>query len=72
MSASLVLKDSFSSFAQLDARCHALSLQYKGKTIAELKEMLGITTSTKDMAAICVIHMFGTDKLASHVKFKTP
>lgn len=57
----IVLKDSFSSFAQLDARCHALSLQYKGKTIAELKEMLGITTSTKDMAAICVIHMFGTD-----------
>ncbi|WP_278797176.1 MutH/Sau3AI family endonuclease [Leyella stercorea] len=57
----IVLKDSFSSFAQLDARCHALSLQYKGKTIAELKEMLGITTSTKDMAAICVIRMFGTD-----------
>lgn len=57
----IVLKDSFSSFAQLDARCHALSLQYKGKTIAELKKMLGITISAKNMVAICVIRMFGTN-----------
>lgn len=51
----IVLKDSFSSFAQLDARCHALSLQYKGKTIAELKKMLGITISAKNMVAICFL-----------------
>lgn len=57
----IVLKESFSSFAQLDARCHALSLRFQGKTIPELKQMLGITENTKNIAATCVIRMFGTD-----------
>lgn len=57
----ITLKDSFASFAQLDARCHALSIRYKGKTLPELKEMLGIETDMKDIAAKCIIRMFGTD-----------
>lgn len=57
----ITLKDSFASFDQLDARCHALSIRYKGKTLPELKEMLGIETDMKDIAAKCIIRMFGTD-----------
>lgn len=57
----IVLKESFSSFAQLDARCHALSMQYKGKTLVQLKEMLGIDASAKEIVAICVVRMFGAD-----------
>ena len=57
----IVLKESFSSFAQLDARCHELTLKYKGKTLPELREMLGINAKVKDISAKCVIRMFGTD-----------
>lgn len=57
----IVLKESFSSFTQLDARCHALSERFRGKTLAELKKILGIDASVKDIAAKCVIRMFGTD-----------
>ena len=57
----IALKESFSSFAQLDARCHSLTTQYKGKTLAELKVIFGIDVSAKDIAAKCVIRMFGTD-----------
>ena len=57
----ITLKDSFTSFAQLDARCHELSIRYKGKTLPELKEILGIETDMKDIAAKCIIRMFGTD-----------
>mgnify|MGYP002678616112 FL=1 len=57
----IVLKESFSSFTQLDARCHALSERFRGKTLAELKKMLGVDASVKDIAAKCVIRMFGTD-----------
>jgi DNA mismatch repair protein MutH len=55
------LKESFSSFADLDRQCHTLSGTYRGKTFCQLKEMLHIETdfSTKDFAAQCVIHMFG-------------
>ena len=56
-----MLKESFSSFDQLDARCHSLTTQYKGKTLAELKVIFGIDASAKDIAAKCVIRMFGTD-----------
>lgn len=57
----ITLKESFSSFAQLDARCHALSKKYKGKTLPQLKEILNIKANTKDIAALCIIRMFGTD-----------
>jgi hypothetical protein len=55
------LKESFSSFADLDKQCHVLSEVYRGKTFLQLKELLNIETdfSTKDFAAQCVIHMFG-------------
>ena len=54
------LKESFSSFAQLDARCHAISAKYKGMTFAELKDDLKIETeiSNKSFGAQCVLKMF--------------
>lgn len=57
----IVLKESFSSFAQLDARCHALAARFKGKTIAQLKEIFDIEADTKDIAARCIVCMFGAD-----------
>ena len=59
----IMLKESFSSFEQLDARCHALSQKYRGKTLNELSKLLGISTSitTKDIAAKCVLRMFDVD-----------
>ena len=57
------LKESFSSFAELDARCHAISAKYKGKTFAQLKVDLGIETeiSNKSFGALCVLKMFDAD-----------
>lgn len=57
------LKESFSSFAELDARCHALSVKYKGKTFAQLKEELGVVAeiSNKSFGALCVLKMFEAD-----------
>ena len=59
----ITLKESFSSFAQLDARCHAISAKYKGKTFAQLKEDLGVETeiSNKSFGAQCVLKMFGAE-----------
>lgn len=57
----IVLKKSFNSFAQLDARCHELTVRYKGKTLPELMEMLGIDSSSKDIGAQCVIRMFDAE-----------
>jgi hypothetical protein len=57
----VTLTDSFSSFAQLDARCHALTRMYGGLTLVELKRRLGEETDllTKDFSAKCVLRMFG-------------
>ena len=57
------LKESFSSFAQLDARCHAISAKYKGKTFALLKRELKVETevSNKSFGAQCVLKMFDAD-----------
>lgn len=54
------LKEPFSSFAQLENRCHRLSAKYRGKTFAQLQEILDVDTeiSTKDFAAKCVLKMF--------------
>lgn len=59
----IVLKKSFSSFSQLDARCHELTSLYRGKTLPELKELFGIETdiATKDFTSICVIRMFDAE-----------
>lgn len=50
----------FDSFAELDARCHELNAKYKGHTLAQLKEELGVETaiSTKDFGAKCILKMF--------------
>lgn len=54
------LKESFSSFSQLDARCHMLAAKYKGMTFLQMKELFSIDTemSTKDFGAKCVLKMF--------------
>lgn len=59
----VALKESFSSFGQLDARCHALAAMYSGKTLAELKRVLGIDSSldNKSFASLCILKMFDAD-----------
>ncbi|MGN0237191.1 MAG: MutH/Sau3AI family endonuclease [Lepagella sp.] len=54
------LKEPFSSFTQLDERCHILTEKFKGKTFLQLQKMLKIDTdiSTKDFGAKCVLKMF--------------
>lgn len=57
------LRESFSSFGQLDARCHALSIKYSGKTLTELKQLLGIEAelSNKSFSSLCILKMFEAD-----------
>lgn len=56
------LKESFSSFAELDYRCHKLAIEYKGKTLGEMKKLFGLKAeSMKQLTAECVLRMFGTD-----------
>lgn len=57
------LKESFSSFAQLDVRCHQMSEKYRGMTLSQLKSIFGIDTTimTKDIAAKCVLRMFDAE-----------
>ncbi len=54
------LRESFSSFSQLDARCQAITAKYRGMTFVQMKAELGIDTemSTKDFGAKCVLKMF--------------
>lgn len=54
------LKESFSSFAELDSRCHALTAKYRGLTLVELKKVFGLDTdiSAKNFGALCIIKMF--------------
>ena len=56
----VALNVSFSSFAQLDARCHMLTVQHKGKTFAQLKQEFCIESdlTTKDFGAKCILKMF--------------
>ena len=57
------LKESFSSFEELDRRCHELTLKYKGLTFPELKKVLGITSpiTAKDFASKVILKMFDAD-----------
>lgn len=57
------LKESFSSFSQLDARCHMITSKYKGMTFYQMKQMFSIETemTTKDFGAKCVLKMFDAD-----------
>lgn len=57
----IALKESFSSFTQLDARCHELALKYRGKNISQLKQMLNIDVEAKDIAAKCILKMFDAE-----------
>ncbi len=57
------LKESFSSFSDLDTKCHNLTERYKGKTFSELKSEFGIEAdvTTKNFGALCVLKMFDVD-----------
>lgn len=63
LSTEIQLKESFSSFSELDARCHDLTSKYKGKTLAQLKCELKIEAdiSTKNFGALCILKMFDAD-----------
>lgn len=54
------LHETFSSFSQLDERCHTITAKYKGLTFSQMKKLFGIDTgmSTKDFGAKCVLKMF--------------
>jgi hypothetical protein len=54
------LKEAFSSFSQLDERCHTLTIKYKGMTFSQMKELFAIETdiTTKDFGAKCILKMF--------------
>ena len=53
------LAHSFASFKELDARCHALSCRYGGKTVKEMMLEFGLGAVNKQVASVCVVHMFG-------------
>lgn len=57
------LKESFSSFEELEARCHSLTELYKGMSFLQLKNELNIDAdvTTKDFGALCVLKMFDAD-----------
>lgn len=57
------LKDSFSSFIELDRKCHVLTEKYGGKTLLHLKDELGIGTDikNKDFTSKCVLSMFESE-----------
>lgn len=57
------LRKPFSSFEELDARCHSLNEKYRGHTLAQLKDELKIEASifTKDFASKCILKMFDAD-----------
>lgn len=57
------LKHSFSSFEELDCRCNELTKKYKGKSLAQLKDLLNIDMdiSTKQFTSRCIVKMFGAD-----------
>lgn len=57
------LSDSFSSFAELDKKCHHFRELYKGKNFEELKEILqiGCDVSVKDFGAKCILKMFNAE-----------
>lgn len=57
----VALKESFSSFAELDAKCRAITSKYKGKTIPELKQLFNIEGDGKQITSRCVIRMFDAD-----------
>lgn len=57
------LKEPFSSFAQLDARCHSITARYGGLTLEQLRRELNIETdvTNKAFGAQVVLKMFGAD-----------
>lgn len=57
------LKDSFNSFADLDQKCNKFAQLYAGKSLVELKELLGLTESpnSKSFPSRCILKMFDVE-----------
>ena len=57
------LREPFSSFAELDERCRALTKLYGGKSLGQLMREFDITSKRpiKNLSALCIIKMFGAD-----------
>lgn len=57
------LKDSFNSYAALDAKCHRFTELYGGKTIAQLEELLGFKEplKNKSFSSQCILKMFDVE-----------
>lgn len=48
-----------SKFADIDAKCHQFTQQYKGKTVSEISETLGVEVNSKDACQRIIVKMFG-------------
>lgn len=59
-----------STFADLDARCHQIAIEYAGRSVAEIARMLGYEGKiSKSISESIVVRMFGgTSKKMSRVK----
>lgn len=55
------LKQSFSNYSQLDARCHELTKAYGGQNLSQLQKAFHIIGQPKNLAALSVLHMFGAE-----------
>ena len=60
LSSGIQLKESFSSFSELDLKCHNFRMRYGGMTFAQLKDELKIDSDVaiKNFGALCVLRMF--------------
>lgn len=54
-----VLPDQITKFSDIDQKCHLFTQQYKGKTLAELCDILGVEISGKDACQRIIVKMFG-------------
>lgn len=61
--AEIKLKETFSSFAELDARCHALTEKYKGVTLEQFSNIYHVEGDIKDknFAEKCILYMFESE-----------
>lgn len=61
--AEIKLKETFNSFAELDARCHSLTEKYKGVTLEEFSKVYHVQGDIKDknFAEKCILYMFQSE-----------
>lgn len=54
-----VLPKQITKFSDIDEKCHSFSQQYRGKTLDELCDILGIEVRGKDACQRIIVKMFG-------------